>query len=118
MYIIEKLLQDYPQHKEDIENFDLFLHRSFKNPESFAIVEKDNYKWVDAGFKYKDTDKSESVKNFAYYETSFSFDKDFLAQFVDDIDITNMTVDEIRKYLMKEDYDEEHDNELKEKLGL
>ena len=118
MYIIEKLLQDYPQHKEDIEHFDMFLHRSFKSPESFALVEKDNYKWIDAGFKYKDTNKSESVKNFAYYETSFSFDKDFLAQFVDNMDITNMTVDEILKYLMKEDYDEEHDKELKKKLGL
>lgn len=118
MYIIEKLLQDYPQHKEDIEHFDMFLHRSFKSPESFALVEKNNYKWVDAGFKYKDTNKSESVKNFAYYETSFGFDKDFLAQFAGDVDITNMTVDEVRKFLMKEDYDEEHEMELKKKLGL
>lgn len=118
MYIIEKLIKDYPQHKDDIELFDKFLRRSFKDPESFATVEKDNYKWVDGAYAAKETDKTDYLKNMANYELSFGFDKDFLLQYADDKDISGMSVDEIRKYLMKEDYDETHENELKKKLGI
>lgn len=118
MYIIEKLLQDYPQHKDDIETFDKFLRNSFKDPTVFATVEKDNYKWVNAAYEAKTTRNAEYLKNLAYYELSFNFDKDFLRQFIDDKNTDTMTVEEMRRYLLKDNYNENHENILKEKLGI
>jgi hypothetical protein len=118
MYIIEKLLQDYPQHKTDIETFDTFLRRSFKDPTQFAVVEKENYKWVNDAYKAKGSNTDEYLKNMAYYELSFNFDKDFLKQFIGNKNAENMTIDEMRKYLMQDNYDARYETELKEKLGI
>ena len=121
MYIVEKLLADYPMHADDIKSFDAYLHRVFEHPEKFADTDKFNYKYIDAAYRSKPTNKNgeqfEYIKNMALYELSFNYDKDFLSQYIDK-DVSSMSVDDIRKSLLQHDYNIEIEKRNKEKLGL
>lgn len=120
MYIIERLLKDYPQHKEDIENFGKFLETTVKDVRRIADDSKFNYKWIDAAYRAgpDSDDKSEYIRNMALYEFSFNYDIDFLKMFVTDGSAEGKTVDELRKQLLKETYSEEREIMNKKKLEL
>ena len=121
MYIIERLNRDYPQHAKDIDMFDRFLRAHFKNIENVATDDKNNYRFIDAAYRAKAPDNepanAEYIRNMALYEFSFNYDRDFLAGFMPPGESTaGMTVDDMRRRLLGEEYDEAQERINKEKL--
>lgn len=110
MYIIERLKQDYPQFKKELEQYDQYLlrtHGKEYNAHRIFDDQKENFKFVQAAYDSLAKTGShgkEFNKQMALYEQSFNDDKDFLAYFVHqfyDIDGRNMTVPELKEIIQE-----------------
>lgn len=120
MLIFERLKQDYPKYEKDIDQLGRYMVRICKNPEKIFDDTKENFYWVNEAFKYG-PGTPEYTMNMARYEMSLNFDRDFLDEYakdIKDLDITDMSIDDIRKALLGEDYNEEKEKNYKEKIRI
>lgn len=116
MYVIKRLKSIFPNYKKDLDDFDIFLKKCSKNAEIIFDSDKNNFHWLIEAFLYG-PGNIKYTKAMAFYEMSINFDKDFLTENID-IDTSNMTVDEMRRYLFKENYDLDYERKTKKKLKI
>lgn len=116
MLIFDRLKCDYPKYEKDIDQLGRYMTRICQNPDKLFDDSKENFYWVNEAFKYG-PGTYEYTKNMAIYELSLNYDKDFLQEFFNE-DISNRNVDELRRELLKESYDEEREKKYKEKIRI
>ena len=116
MLIFERLKRDYPKYTDDIVRMEQYMMPRIKNADHVFDDTRENYYWVNEAFKYGPGTHEYNL-NMARYELSINFDKDFLSGFFDN-DVSDKSVDDLRKELLKENYNEETEEKYKEKIRI
>ena len=115
MYIIERLKSDYPVYTEELDRYNQFLHRHGPDETIRKIYDdqKPSFRWVDEAFRHGPGTAGYN-KSMALYQIAVGFDRDFLVTLMPDAE--GMTVDELRRKFLGENYSEEKERKLLEKI--
>ena len=116
MIIFERLRQDYPKYKDDIDLLERYMVSHIANAEKVFDDSKKNFYWANEAFKYGPGTHEYNL-NMARYEMSMNFDKDFLQGFFEE-DVSDKSVDDLRRELLKENYNEETEEKYKAKIRI